>query len=54
LGACLGLLAGMASVATVSVTTDISFLWYNVVGAFAVFATGFVVALVQGRLGSVR
>jgi len=51
LGACLGLFAGMASVATVSVTTDISFLWYNVVGAVSVFATGFVVAVVQGQVG---
>jgi len=54
LGAKLGLLVGMASVATVSVTTDISFLWYNVVGAFAVFATGFVVAVAQGRVGHVK
>lgn len=51
LGASLGLLVGMSSVAVLSMTTDISFLWYNIVGAFAVFVTGLVVALVQGRLG---
>jgi SSS family transporter len=54
LGASLGLFAGMASVAVVSLTTDISFLWYNIVGAVAVFATGFVVAVLQGRLGNVK
>ncbi len=54
LGARLGLLAGMASVATVSVTTDISFLWYNVVGAVAVVVTGFVVAAVQGQFSRVN
>lgn len=48
LGAFLGLLSGMTAVATVSVITDISFLWYNVVGAICVVAVGFVVSLVQG------
>ena len=39
-GAFLGLLAGMGSVFVVSVTTSISFLWYNVVGAVAVVVVG--------------
>lgn len=39
-GAFFGLLAGMASVFLVSVTTDVSWLWYNVVGAVSVVAIG--------------
>jgi Na+/proline symporter len=51
LSAFLGLLAGMASVAVVSLTTDISFLWYNVVGAVAVVVTATVVAVFdRGRV----
>ena len=52
-GAFLGLLAGMASVATVSVSTDISFLWFNVVGAVAVVTTAAVIALIEKQLGHV-
>ena len=43
-GAFWGLLAGMASVAVVSATTDISYLYYNVVGTFAVLVVGIVVS----------
>ena len=39
-GAFGGLLAGMLAVFTVSVTTDVSFLYYNVVGALTVLAVG--------------
>ena len=39
-GAFLGLILGMASVFLVSVTTDVSWLWYNVVGAGVVLAVG--------------
>ncbi len=39
-GAFFGLLSGMASVFLVSVTTDVSWLWYNVVGAVSVVAIG--------------
>jgi Na+/proline symporter len=39
-GAFFGLLAGMASVFLVSVLTDISWLWYNVVGAVSVVLIG--------------
>jgi Na+/proline symporter len=44
-GAFWGLLAGMAAVAAVAVTTDIAFLWHNVVGAAAVVAVGLLVSL---------
>ena len=39
-GAFIGLLAGMLAVFIVSVTTDVSFLYYNVVGALTVLAVG--------------
>jgi Na+/proline symporter len=39
-GAFWGLLAGMGSVFTVSVATDVSWLWYNVVGAVVVLVVG--------------
>jgi SSS family transporter len=39
-GASVGLLAGMASVFVVSITTEISWLYYNVVGAGVVFLIG--------------
>ncbi len=39
-GAFWGLWAGMGSVAAVAYTTDISFLYYNVVGAVAVLVFG--------------
>lgn len=39
-GAFWGLLAGMAAVFAVSVLTEVSWLWYNVVGAFTVLLVG--------------
>ncbi len=39
-GAFWGLLVGMATVATVAFTTDVSWLWYNVVGASTVLVVG--------------
>jgi SSS family transporter len=39
-GAFYGLFAGMAAVALVAATTRVHFLWYNVVGAVAVFVVG--------------
>jgi hypothetical protein len=38
----------MASVAVVSVTTEISYLWYNVVGTFAVLIVGSAISAVTG------
>jgi Na+/proline symporter len=46
-GAFIGLLSGMAAVAVVSITTDISFLWYNVVGAVTVVTVALVIALLN-------
>jgi len=43
-GAFFGLLAGMGSVILVAQTTDISFLYYNVVGAVAVMVIGTVIS----------
>jgi Na+/proline symporter len=45
LGAFVGLLGGMAAVATVASTTTISFLWHNVVGVAAVVVVGVAVSL---------
>ncbi|HON00816.1 MAG TPA: sodium:solute symporter [Acidobacteriota bacterium] len=50
-GAFYGLLVGMGTVAAVSRLTDISYLWYNVVGAVAVVLTAGLVAAFQRRLG---
>ncbi len=48
-GAFYGLLAGMTAVFLVSQLTDIAFLWYNVVGAVAVFVVGLLItALAPG------
>ncbi len=47
-GAFFGLLAGMASVAWVSLNTGIAFLWLNVVGAGTVIVTGLAISAVQG------
>jgi Na+(H+)/acetate symporter ActP len=48
-GAFYGLFAGMAAVFLVSRTTGVAFLWYNVVGAVTVFATGLAItALAPG------
>ncbi len=55
-GAFMGLLAGMASVFVVSVTTDISWLYYNVVGAGVVVLVGWSLSLfgpVSARLSGV-
>jgi Na+/proline symporter len=42
-GAFWGLFAGMLTVLLVSLYTDVAFLWYNVVGALTVFATGLLI-----------
>ncbi len=46
-GAFFGLLAGMTSVAVVSLTTSVSFLWFNVVGAVTVVVTGLLISRVE-------
>ena len=48
-GAFWGLLAGMLAVFVVSVTTDISWLYYNVVGALTVLAVGTVMSRLRPR-----
>jgi Na+/proline symporter len=49
-GAFLGLIGGMAAVGYVASSTNVAFLWLNVVGAVAVFVIGIVVsAAVPGR-----
>lgn len=48
-GAFIGMIAGIASVAIVSNTTKISFLWYNLVGCFVVFAAGMIVSLFERK-----
>ena len=48
-GAFWGLLAGMLAVFVVSVTTDISWLYYNVVGALTVLAVGTVMSRFRPR-----
>jgi Na+/proline symporter len=40
-----GLLAGMGAVAFFGMTTEFSFLWYNLVGVATVVAVGFLVSL---------
>ena len=47
-GAFYGLFAGMAAVAAVAHLTRVHFLWYNVVGAVTVFATGLLLTAVLG------
>jgi solute:Na+ symporter, SSS family len=49
-----GLLCGMAAVAAVSLTTQISFLWYNVVGTAAVVLAGFLISLAERGAGTSR
>jgi hypothetical protein len=44
-----GLLAGMASVYLISVTTPIAFLWYNVVGAVTVVVVGLAISATGPR-----
>jgi SSS family solute:Na+ symporter len=46
-GAFIGLIAGMASVAWVASTTNIAFLWHNVVGAVAVVVVGMAISYMQ-------
>ena len=46
-GAFWGLLAGMAAVGVVERTTEISFIWYNVVGTVAVVVVGMVISVLQ-------
>ena len=48
-GAFWGLLGGMLAVFVVSVTTNISWLYYNVVGALTVVAIGMLMALAKSR-----
>jgi len=51
-GAFFGLIFGMAAVASVAVLSDISFLWYNIVGATVVVAVGAVFAFFEKRTSS--
>jgi len=54
-GAFIGLIAGMASVAWVASTTNIAFLWHNVIGAVAVVVVGMIVSYFDpGRRGPLR
>jgi Na+/proline symporter len=46
-GAFWGLLAGMAVVGLVEATSEISFIWYNVVGALAVVAVGLILSFLS-------
>ena len=46
-GAYRGLIGGMTSVTTVALTSEISFLWLNVVGALAVFLVGITISALQ-------
>ena len=52
LGAFVGLLAGMATVAAVAFTTNIAFLWHNVVGVAAVLGVGLAVSALDRRSAS--
>lgn len=47
-GAFYGLFLGMAAVAAVAAFTPIHFLWYNVVGAVTVFASGLLISAASG------
>jgi len=49
-GAFWGMLCGLASVAIVSNTTKISFLWYNLVGCVVVIITGMLLSLTEKRI----
>jgi SSS family transporter len=44
-GASVGLLAGMGVVAFIATTTKVHFLWWNLIGAIAVFVVGYLVSL---------
>ena len=43
-GAFVGLIAGMVAVLAVSVTTGVSYLWYNIIGAMTVVLVGLAVS----------
>jgi hypothetical protein len=47
----LGALAGEAAVVFCFTATDISFLWYNVVGCLGTIASAFLISLLGGRNG---
>jgi SSS family transporter len=49
-GAFFGLVIGMLTVALVAQTTRVHFLWYNVVGAVAVFAAGLAITAIERAL----
>ena len=44
LGAFYGLFMGLAAVIAVAVLTSVHFLWYNVIGAATVYATGLLIS----------
>jgi Na+/proline symporter len=48
-GAFIGLIAGMSAVAWVATTTNVAFLWHNVIGAGAVVIVGLAVSLVTSQ-----
>lgn len=48
IGALVGLVAGMATVALVAFTTDVAWLWQNVIGTFTVTIVGVAVTAVTG------
>ena len=48
-GAFYGLFAGMLCVWLASSTTDIAFLWFNIVGCVATVATGYLVSCLSGE-----
>jgi SSS family solute:Na+ symporter len=47
LGAFIGLIAGMASVAWAASFTNVAFLWHNVIGAVTVVAVGVLVSVLS-------
>jgi solute:Na+ symporter, SSS family len=47
-GALVGLVAGMATVATVAFNTNVAWLWQNVIGTFTVVIVGLAVTMVTG------
>jgi SSS family solute:Na+ symporter len=47
-GAFVGLIAGMATVAWAATSTNVAFLWHNVIGAVAVVVAGLLVSLMTG------
>jgi Na+/proline symporter len=46
-GACVGLVAGMASVAATAAFTPVAFLWHNVIGAVVVVVVGVIVSEIE-------